>query len=313
MIWQPSTSIWTPAVIGPLDIPPSPPAERQRKIQREIDKETRPLRNRDLCPGVWHEWVECVAPAARRRALSPGAVATVSITAPTAFYRMDDVTDSSGNGLNLTNNGSMTFGAGKIGNCAQFGNSASKWLEIADNPLFRGGTGVSISFCGWLFWNSSPTTGWRMFNASDATNNNYYLTGSGVSAGQPVVLSWRCFDTNTNFNNVSVSSVAGSEIPTGSWHFLAVTFDTSLATSNNMGVSVNGVSLTFPATGNTVAAIHNVAAAVAFGARAGGALAGINAQMDACGFWQGHALTDAEVAALYNSGTGREYYSGAWH
>jgi hypothetical protein len=90
MIWQPSTSIWTPPTIGPLDIPLSPPAERRRRAEREIDRDTRALRYRDLCPGAWQERYECVRPVARRRAMSPAAAASGPPTASLVASWMAD-------------------------------------------------------------------------------------------------------------------------------------------------------------------------------------------------------------------------------
>ncbi len=51
-----------------------------------------------------------------------------------AAYNLSNTTDDSGNGNTLTNTGTVTFGAGLIGNCAQMGTpNSTKYLSINSN------------------------------------------------------------------------------------------------------------------------------------------------------------------------------------
>ena len=73
-----------------------------------------------------------------------------------ALYRLEDGTDSSGNGFNLTNNGSTLFTGGKLENAVDFGNSnTSKYLSVAND---LGITGGSISFSTWINVATPPAT-----------------------------------------------------------------------------------------------------------------------------------------------------------
>ena len=75
-----------------------------------------------------------------------------------ALYHLADVNDSSGNGHTLTNNNTVAFGAGKLGNCAQFGASnTDKSLSHADGlgEDLSGEAGVSI----WVMVLTAPTSG----------------------------------------------------------------------------------------------------------------------------------------------------------
>ena len=61
-----------------------------------------------------------------------------------AFYKLDDLTDSSGNGNALTNNGDVSFSSGKIGNAAVFDNS--NYFDIDMSTLPQGSQDRTISF-----------------------------------------------------------------------------------------------------------------------------------------------------------------------
>ena len=68
-----------------------------------------------------------------------------------AFYKLDDETDSSGNGNTLTNNGNVSFASGKIGNAAVF-DGGNRFLSIAA-PI----TSRPLTIAGWVKLNLLPT------------------------------------------------------------------------------------------------------------------------------------------------------------
>jgi len=75
-----------------------------------------------------------------------------------ALYHLADVNDSGGNSHTLTNVGTVTFGAGRIGNCALFGNAnSSKYLFNADSlgKDLSGNAGISI----WFLLQTLPASG----------------------------------------------------------------------------------------------------------------------------------------------------------
>ena len=75
-----------------------------------------------------------------------------------ALFHLADVNDSSGNSHTLTNNNTVTFGTGKLGNCAQLGASNSnKYLSHADGlgEDLSGEASASI----WAMIQTAPTSG----------------------------------------------------------------------------------------------------------------------------------------------------------
>ena len=74
-----------------------------------------------------------------------------------ALWHLADVNDSSGNSRTLTNNNTVTFGTGKLGNCALFG------AYNSNKNLSREAIGVDLSgnasVSGWFMVETAPTTG----------------------------------------------------------------------------------------------------------------------------------------------------------
>lgn len=52
-----------------------------------------------------------------------------------AYWALSDLSDASGNGHTLTNNASVTFGAGKLGNAAYLTNAANQGLSLTTITL----------------------------------------------------------------------------------------------------------------------------------------------------------------------------------
>lgn len=66
----------------------------------------------------------------------------------TAYFPLSDLTDSTG-GASLTNTNTVTFVAGKVGNCANFVSASSQRLSRANGAAFQMGTGP-FSFACWF-------------------------------------------------------------------------------------------------------------------------------------------------------------------
>ena len=103
-----------------------------------------------------------------------------------ALFHLADVNDSSGNSHTLTNNNTVTFGPGKLGNCAQFGASNSnKYLSHADGlgQDLSGSAGVSI----WAMIQTAPASGevqgifyWPSTTGGARIISLYYMNDSGT-------------------------------------------------------------------------------------------------------------------------------------
>ena len=197
-----------------------------------------------------------------------------------AFYKLSDLTDSSGNDLTLTNNGDVSFASGKIGNAAVFDGDATKYLSSSSNlgELTPSGTSLSLWFNKTGSNNgcvvSSETadhTGW--FLATNNDNNIYFLAGTGGG--------WDVFNTVSTYN-------------TSEW----VHFVMSADSGGNISFYVNG-SLT-----STQEAADWSPAPLTFGRNIIDGTP-FDGQIDAVGIWS-RALNEGEVTELYNGGTGLE-------
>jgi len=208
-------------------------------------------------------------------------------TAPTDFvagYKLDDANDSSSNAYNLTNNGTVTFGTGKIGNAAQFGNSnSSKSLTIASNL----GITSSYSVCYWgrdadnnaqsmaveLIINSG-TKGFRAIR--DAVNQRWGIL----------------------FNNNFTFSSVGDGLANNVWRFICVVNDAGSATMYIDTVST----LTSNSTGSFATSNQFNISQNSSGEYQSG-------DIDAVYVYD-YALNTTQISDLYNSGTGVEPSAG---
>jgi hypothetical protein len=184
-----------------------------------------------------------------------------------AFYKLDDLTDASGNGNTLTNDNGVTFTSGKIGNAATF-NNTNKLLSPVSVPF---GSAATISV-----W-AKPTT-----------LDNSYGTIVGYFPGLNVAIS--------NSNTITVDDftqpfIWGPSVSIDTWYHIVVKVENSVCY-----VYVNGSLVTSQ---NSILQTGNV---LKIGAEANDYFTG---QIDAIGVWN-RALTDSEIAELYNSGSGLE-------
>jgi hypothetical protein len=231
-----------------------------------------------------------------RRSLLGGGGSASGLTAPSAFWRLEDANDSVGS-LNLTNVNTVTFGAGKLGNAGHFAAASSQQLKIADNATLSMG---DIDFSGAL---------WVYFTTV-ATTNVYPLLYKWAAADFEYGLKVRpdtgaiSFEVSTNGSN-TFAATDTQTFAAATWYMLAFGHD---SVNDTLNVSFNG--------GAWVPALHS------FGVRDGtsdfqlGAFQAASyhdGRLDAVGIWRGHFLSNTELSTLYNGSAGREYYSAAWH
>jgi hypothetical protein len=194
-----------------------------------------------------------------------------------AFYKLSDLTDSSGNNRTLTNNGNVSFASGKLGNAAVF--DGSNYLTIPSSPAL-----VLAD----KSWNISL---WVNFSTVDGGEQNII-----ESFTPPAGPGWTLY-----LINGSIEFYTGSEpittvsVQANQWYNISVN-------RNDQGdfkIFING-NLEYAGSHN----VTNLQGDWVIGSR-GTDSSFLNGSIDAVGIWN-RALSDAEVDALYNNGTGLE-------
>ena len=184
-----------------------------------------------------------------------------------AFYKLSDTSDSSGNNRTLTNNGNVSFASGKIGNAAVFDGSNYFSSDVSLDMSQSG----SISF--WVKLND--VSGWQTI-----------LGGTGLNIGVDPTNSQLFVN---DFSSMPQLFVNGYTLD-NSWVHLTIVADAS-----DLKVYFNGTSNATASNGLGYPTIN-------IGGTGNENFIG---SIDAVGIWN-RALSDAEVAELYNNGTGLE-------
>jgi hypothetical protein len=204
-----------------------------------------------------------------------------------AFYKLDDLTDSSGNNRTLTNNGNVSFASGKLGNAASL---ASGTLST-ESLNFNGLNAMSMSM--WVKVDGNNSGSWCFASRFSDYNGGQLFFGNNPDNSSLLRL---ILNVNGNFYNIQTSD---HNVYDGNWHFVTFSFngqqikmyvDSQLKGTQNASGNISNSSAAFKI-GGSVQEIYSTAP--------------FNGLVDALGIWN-HALSDAEIAALYNSGTGLE-------
>jgi hypothetical protein len=192
-----------------------------------------------------------------------------------ALWKLADTSDDSGNENTLTNNNTVTFAAGKIGNAAVFDGSNS--LSLASN-LVAGKGQFSLSL--WLYYESGT-----------------YIFSTDIPGGNCAVFLAQT-DSIINFvltNSYIPHSLAAYSALENEWAHIAVVFD-----AGTLKGYVNNVEK-FSVSGNP-ATVEDSGSGLT---RLGDTENGLVGKIDACCVWD-RVLSAEEIATLYNAGTGLE-------
>ena len=209
-----------------------------------------------------------------------------------AFYKLSDTSDSSGRGNTLTNNDGVTFVAGKIGNAAEF--DGENYLETESVDL----TGLTaLTVCFWLQHEDQEE---NVLNevAGDwaAGSGPIVIAFSGLGQFQLYGYSTLGVRINTSVDGFTVIDPTQRN---SDWRFIAIRYTgTSLQLRTNNEAWITTVDIESPPLNST----NNY-----FRIGDGGDDVPLTQadKLDAFGIWS-RALSDAEIDALYNNGTGRE-------
>jgi hypothetical protein len=208
-----------------------------------------------------------------------------------AFWKLDDLTDSSGNGNNLTDNNGVVFGEpGVVGNCARttWGNDGS---YLTTDVATDGDASVSM----WFRFDSLPIPNPQGYqDRFPLVIQKYPYLGIGTNSNYPRKLILTDLATWG-------TTPSEFEFTIGQWHHLVITFENSLAkvyVDNNLILETpegrtNGIN-----TGGRLLGWggDNVDAATSYGT---------DIRFDSMGIWD-RVLTEEEIEQLYNEGNGSE-------
>lgn len=217
------------------------------------------------------------------------------ITDVQAHWSLANVNDDHTGALHLTNNNTVTFVAGKVGNCANFASASSQSLSIADNAALSGAD-VPLAIALWGFIASKPagvmtflskwlTTGnQREYRVGWLnTTDRFFFQVSGDGATSAIV-------SATNFGAPSLAT----------FYFILAEHD-PVANAINISVNLTAETPTAHATG-----IFNGSAAFRLGATDIPSEF-LNGRADQVLIKKGSLFTADEKTWLYNSFTGRTY------
>ena len=216
-----------------------------------------------------------------------------------SYYKLEDVTDSVGANT-LTNTGTVTFTAAKIGNGANLGTSNST-KKLSNSGLYQTG---SFSISTWVKNETEIAAGqYGLFQMADNTTTlrGINLTYNYNGGTRNVTADYH--KNNVSDNNITWSSGA---LGTSVWTHYMVTYDGTTFTLYANGISV-GTPLTISGGGSGSSGTQGFTIGLAD--RYGGSYASVLS--DETAIWS-RALSSTEVTELYNTGNGNQYpFSGS--
>lgn len=151
--------------------------------------------------------------------------AVVVLSGVRALYHLEDISDSSGNGYDLTNNNGVTFEPGKLRKAANGGSdNTSKFLSVAKN---LGISGRALSISAWFKMTGVLAPGQQAIASHNSAASNsaappYIIEQTGVwnDAGNKKAFTYR------GYNNVKgYYSTYSTSVDDGNWHHIVLTFD----------------------------------------------------------------------------------------
>ena len=202
----------------------------------------------------------------------------MAITTPTSFWKMSSTTDELGVNT-LTNTGSVSFSAWKIGNAADF-DTSNKRLWFSTSLGFSSGANMTLGF--WVKPN---------------TQVGYLLDIADSTYARRMILYWETWNKISLFvgNNILTSTATFTN---WTYYYIRVT-----KTWSTFELFINESSQWTVTMGSWTTASNFFSIGAAWDWFGGNS----NGQIDAFGYWGSTALTTGEWTELYNSGSWREY------
>lgn len=194
----------------------------------------------------------------------------------------------------LTDNNTVTQGTGKVGNAADFEDTASEYLSITDNASLSVGTG-SFTLCAWVRLESKPAHRGTIVAKHGSNDMEYGLRWhNGADAFEVRISSGAGF---TNPMDFQATTFGAPSLAT--WYFVVVWFD---SVGHTLNIQVNDGAInsdSYAFTSYDSGASLTIGGEPNFGEYFDGLI-------DQVGLWK-RVLTTGEKTSLYNSGAGMSY------
>ncbi len=206
-----------------------------------------------------------------------------------AFWSLDNVNDAHGSNT-LTNNNTVTFVTGKVGNAGDF-NGSTQYLSIADNAALSMGD-IDFSVQLWFKVDSLTPSAQTLLVKGDSVSGNMEYGFFVINDG---TVRWRIDTGLGGFPTV----ISGTTISTGVWYHVIGYHD---ATANEIGIVVNDDT---PVTTTHLFGSQDTAQPLEIGRDQSGSRY-FDGLVDQAAVWK-RRLSGSEITELYNSGNGYTY------
>lgn len=228
----------------------------------------------------------------------------MTIPTPISFWNFDETSGDAADALGvnqLTNSGGASYVTGKINNASDY--DAGEYMGITDASQTGLDFSTVMSGSAWVNITAHSINVSTVFGKYGAASQSSYWFAIESSAGAGGDTLY--FFMSTNGTNEFNCSATGLTFDTGTWYHVAVTYNGGASAGSRCKLYVNGSSVTV--TDNTSTTIHNGNRPFNTGSITPGVgnrqLDGV---LDMLGVWNVE-LSAAEVAELYNGGTGVQY------
>lgn len=224
-----------------------------------------------------------------------------------SYWKFDEssgnASDSTASAYTLTNNGTITYVAGKINNCGDLESGSSQYYGNTGG----GTTGLALtgdfSIGFWVNFESLPSSGntmW-MFDKKSESNEDYsYYAVYLLNTAGTYSIKLR----TTNGSATSNIDVGVNWTPsTATWYYVVITRTSS---GGSVSFFVNGSQQGSSQTGYNGALTGTSTLAFYYGRYKSGDGRYFDGKVDEAGIWS-RVLSGAEITSLYNSGTGLSY------
>lgn len=216
-----------------------------------------------------------------------GGSSSTLLTNLSAYYKMEDVTDSGSNGANLTNHGAVTFVAGKVNSDANFIAASSQYLDVASGASNQFGTGdFSLAF--W-FKTSQTNPFIQLVNKGGRGANSSWYVELATDQVQGNV-------TDSGGNQVGFSDATGGS-NNNAWHLVVI----SVTRAGNLIFWLDNVQKTSASMAGATGTVSSATGLEVAGQNGASNL--YTGMIGELGLWS-KALTSTEATCLWNSSNG---------